>query len=135
MAQNKIFRIRHAMLRVRDLEKSIDFYTRVLNMELMRRRENPDRKISAAYVGYGDETSSPALELTHYWDQNDPYEMGTGFGHIAIAVPDLSELYEKLKKDGVKILEPPRIQRPGKKNIVAFITDPDGYTLELNERH
>ena len=99
-------RIRHTMLRVRDLEKSIDFYTRLFGMTLFRRMDNEGGKYSVAFVGYDDENTHPAIELTYNWGQDDDYDKGDGFGHIAIGVPDLYALCEKLEAEGVDIPRP-----------------------------
>ena len=129
-------RIRHTMLRVKDLEKSIDFYTRLFGMKLFRRMENEGGKYSVAFVGYDDENTHPAIELTYNWGQNDDYDKGDGFGHIAIGVPDLYSLCDKLKAEGVDIPRPAGPLKHGGPNasIIAFVRDPDGYMIELGER-
>ena len=129
------FRIRHTMLRVCDLEKSVDFYTRLLGMGVMRRRADDQRKQTVCYVGYGDEDASHALELVCEHERRDRFEMGNCYGHVALAVPDLRALCEVLAKDGVTITHAPEPVRPGSANLVAFVTDPDGYEIELTERH
>jgi lactoylglutathione lyase len=129
-------RIRHTMLRVRDLEKSIDFYTRLFGMTLFRRMDNEGGKYSVAFVGYDDENTHPAIELTYNWGQDDDYDKGDGFGHIAIGVPDLYALCEKLEAEGVDIPRPagPLKHVGPNASIIAFVRDPDGYMIELGER-
>lgn len=126
-------RLLHTMLRVFDLERSIDFYTRLLGMTLLRRSEVAAGRYSLAFVGYGAESDSTVLELTYNWDQKEPYAIGSGFGHLAVAVPDLFGLCAALAKEGVKIPRPPGPLKFGTVNI-AFIEDPDGYRIELIER-
>ena len=127
------FRLLHTMIRVRDLDKSIDFYTRLLGMDLLRRRDYESGKFTLAFVGYGDENTNAVLELTHNWEQEEPYSMGDAFGHIAIAVPDAYVVCETMKKEGVPV---PRAAGPmkGGNRVIAFIEDPDGYKIELVQR-
>ena len=126
-------RFLHTMIRVRDLDASIDFYTRHLGMNLLRRREFPEAKFTLAFLGYGDEETHTVIELTHNWDQEEPYELGTGFGHLAISVSDIYATCERLAKDGVSIPRPPGPMTGGTRPI-AFIEDPDRYRIELIER-
>mgnify|MGYP001228965266 FL=1 len=127
------FRLLHTMIRVRDLDKSIDFYTRLLGMKLLRRRDFESGKFTLAFVGYGDEETHTVVELTHNWEQEEPYSMGEAFGHLAIAVPDAYLVCEVMKKEGVPV---PRFAGPmkGGERIIAFIEDPDGYKIELVQR-
>ena len=97
----------HTMIRVFDLEKSIDFYTNKLGMKLLRKKDYPSGEFTLAFVGYGDEESNAVIELTHNWGQKEPYQIGTAFGHLAIGVPDIYGTCETLAKDGVKIPRPP----------------------------
>ncbi len=127
------FRLLHTMIRVKDLEASIDFYTRLLGMKLLRRKDYPSGEFTLAFVGYDDESSATVIELTHNWGQNDPYELGTGFGHLAIGVPDIYGTCQQLAKEGVKIPRPPGPMKHGG-SVIAFIEDPDGYKIELIER-
>src|SRR3954449_10010418 len=90
------FRLLHTMLRVRDLDASLNFYTNQLGMKLLRKRDYPSGKFTLAFVGYGDETNSTVLELTHNWEQAEPYNLGSAFGHLAIAVPDVYKACEGL---------------------------------------
>jgi lactoylglutathione lyase len=123
----------HTMLRVFDLEKSIDFYTRHLGMKMLRRKDYPSGEFTLCFVGYGDEDSNSVIELTHNWGQKEPYTIGSGFGHLAIGVPDIYGTCEKLGKEGVKIPRPPGPMKHGG-SVIAFIEDPDGYKIELIER-
>jgi lactoylglutathione lyase len=127
------FRLLHTMIRVTDLEKSIDFYTRLLGMKLTRRKDYPSGEFTLAFVGYGDETDSTVVELTHNWGQEEPYDLGTGFGHLAIGVPDIYGTCAALEAEGVSIPRPPGPMKHGG-SVIAFIEDPDGYKIELIER-
>ena len=129
-------RIRHTMLRVRNLEKSLDFYTRLFGMTLYRRRDSEGGKYTTAFIGYGDEDEQPAIELTYNWGRDDGYDIGSGFGHIAIGVPDIYAFCEMLQKEGVEIPRPvgPLKHAGPNASIIAFVKDPDGYMIELGER-
>ena len=127
------FQLLHTMIRVKDLDKSIDFYTRLLGMNLMRKNDYPSGKFTLAFVGYGDERDSTVIELTHNWDQEDAYDLGSGFGHLAVGVPDIYGTCEQLGKEGVSIPRPPGPMKHGG-SVIAFIEDPDGYKIELIER-
>lgn len=129
MAEN--FTYLHTMLRVRDLEASVGFYTRFLGMKELRRTEVPDGKYTLVFVGYGNEDSHTVLELTYNWGKDD-YEMGTAFGHLALGVPDIYATCDKLRAAGVKISREPGPVQFGK-TVIAFIEDPDGYKIELIE--
>jgi lactoylglutathione lyase len=125
-------RIRHTNLRVRDLDKSVDFYTRLLGMEVQRRRDNPDEQV--AYVGYGEESENHALELTFEPARTAPFEIGNCYGHVALGVSDIEGLCAMLETAGVEFRKPLGPVRPGSPVHVAFIHDPDGYEIELTER-
>ncbi|MEQ8252922.1 lactoylglutathione lyase [Oceanibaculum nanhaiense] len=127
------FRMLHTMIRVLDLDKSIDFYTRLLGMNLMRRTDYESGRFTLAFVGYGEEKANTVIELTHNWDQAEPYTIGSGFGHLAIGVPDIYGTCEKLAAEGVKIPRPPGPMKHGG-SVIAFIEDPDGYKIELIEK-
>lgn len=127
------FRLLHTMIRVRDLDRSLHFYCELLGMKLIRKRDYPDGKFTLAFVGYGDEAETAVLELTHNWGRGEPYELGTGFGHVAIATPDIYRTCEALGAAGVKIPRPPGPMKHGG-SVIAFIEDPDGYKVELIER-
>ena len=124
------FRLLHTMLRVRDLDKSIDFYSRHLGMRLLRRKDFPGGRFTLAFLGYGDEGANTVLELTHNWDHEGSYEIGSGFGHIAIATSDIHGLCERLAGEGVPVPRPPGPMKHGTTEI-AFVEDPDGYKVEL----
>ena len=123
----------HTMIRVFDLEKSIEFYTNHLGMTLLRRKDYPTGEFTLAFVGYGDEDSNAVIELTHNWGQKEPYQLGTAFGHLAVGVPDIYGTCERLAKAGVKIPRPPGPMKHGG-SVIAFIEDPDGYKIELIEK-
>jgi len=122
-------RILHTMLRVGDLDRSIRFYTDVLGMRLLRKSDNPSQKYTLAFVGYGDERDSTVIELTHNWDI-DHYDIGKGFGHIAIEVDDVYQAVEELQARGGKVIRAAGPMNAGT-TIIAFIEDPDGYQIEL----
>ena len=127
------FRLLHTMIRVMDLDKSIDFYTRLLGMRLLWRKDYPSGKFTLAFVGYGDEESGAVIELTHNWGREEPYQVGTGFGHLAIGVPDVYGTCKTLEEEGVRIARKPGPMAHGG-SVIAFIDDPDGYKIELIER-
>jgi lactoylglutathione lyase len=122
-------RLLHTMLRVTDLEASIAFYTEILGMRLLRRKDYPGGKFTLAFLGYGEESSHTALELTHNWDV-DSYTLGTGYGHIAIEVPDVYEACDALAARGGNIVRPAGPMKNGS-TILAFVEDPDGYRVEI----
>jgi len=122
-------RMLHTMLRVRDLDVSIRFYTEVLGMKLLRRQDYPSGEFTLAFVGYGDETDHTVLELTHNWGDHT-YDIGTGYGHIAIEVPDVYASADAIKAKGGKILREAGPMNAGS-TIIAFVADPDGYPIEL----
>ncbi len=117
------------MLRVGNLQRSIDFYTNVLGMKLLRRKDYPDGRFTLAFVGYGDESENTVIELTYNWD-TDRYDLGSGYGHIAIEVDDVYEAVEELRSRGGKIIRDAGPMNAGT-TIIAFIEDPDGYPIEL----
>lgn len=127
------FKYLHTMLRVRDLDKSMDFYTRLLGMKELRRKDFPTGKFTLAFVGYGDETNNTVVELTHNWDQAEDYDLGDGFGHLALGVRDIYATCDVLAKEGVSIPRPPGPMKHGG-SVIAFIEDPDGYKIELVEK-
>ena len=122
-------RFLHTMLRVGNLETSIKFYTEVLSMRLLRKKEYPDGKFTLAFLGYGDESENTALELTYNWD-TDRYDLGNGFGHLAIEVDDVYKATETIRQQGGKIIRDAGPMNAGK-TIIAFVEDPDGYQIEL----
>jgi lactoylglutathione lyase len=125
-------RILHTMLRVGNLDQSIAFYTEVLGMQLIRRQDYPDGRFTLAFVGYGDEDKEAVLELTHNWD-TPAYELGNGFGHIALAVPDAAAACATIKERGGKVVREAGPMKHGK-TVIAFVEDPDGYKIELIQR-
>lgn len=127
------FRFLHTMIRVFDLEKSLDFYTRHLGMQVLRKSDYPEGRFTLAFVGYGPENENTVLELTHNWDQAEPYTQGSGFGHLALGVEDIYATCDALRADGVKIIREPGPMKHGA-TVIAFIEDPDGYKVELIER-
>lgn len=125
-------RLLHTMLRVGDMQRSIDFYTKALGMKLLRTADNEEYKYSLAFVGYGDEADHSVLELTYNWGVSE-YEHGGAFGHIAIGVEDIYATCDKLKAAGADVYREPGPVKGGK-TIIAFVRDPDGYAIELIER-
>ena len=125
-------RILHTMLRVGDLQRSIDFYTKVLGMKLLRTSENPEYKYSLAFLGYGSNPEHAELELTYNWGV-DKYEMGSAYGHIAISAEDIYKTCDQVRAAGGNITREPGPVKGGT-TVIAFITDPDGYKVELIER-
>ena len=122
-------RLLHTMLRVGNLQDSISFYTEIMGMKLLRQKDYPKGKFSLAFLGYGDEKQHTALELTHNWD-TEQYDLGNGFGHLAIEVDDVYQAAEKIRGQGGKIIREPGPMNAGS-TIIAFVTDPDGYEIEL----
>ena len=131
-ALSKGFRLAHTMMRVRDLEASLDFYCGILGMQVLRRTDYPDGKFTNTFIGYGPEAEYPTLELTHNWDQEEPYDTGNGWGHICIETPDVYKACEGLAAAGVTITRPAGPMKHGTR-VIAFCEDPDGYKVELNE--
>ena len=124
-------RLLHTMLRVGDLERSIAFYTDVLGMKLLRRKDYPGGRFTLAFVGYGDESETAVIELTHNWDTGS-YDLGNGFGHIAIGVADIYATCERIRAAGGEITRQPGPMKHGS-TVIAFVKDPDGYQIELIE--
>lgn len=122
-------RLLHTMLRVTDLQKSIDFYTQILNMKLIRQSENSQYKYTLAFLGYGDESDSTVLELTYNWDTNE-YDLGNAYGHIAIETDDIYTTCDKMKAMGAEITREAGPVKGGT-TVIAFAKDPDGYLIEL----
>ncbi len=122
-------RLLHTMIRVGDLERSIHFYTEQLGMKLLRKNDFPGGSFTLAFVGYGDESRDTVIELTHNWD-TDHYELGNGFGHIAIGVDDIYATCERLREAAVPIVREPGPMKHGT-TVIAFVEDPDGYRIEL----
>ncbi|UCV03073.1 lactoylglutathione lyase [Dechloromonas denitrificans] len=125
-------RILHTMIRVGDLDRSIAFYTEVLGMQLLRRHDYPEGRFTLAFVGYGPEESEAVLELTHNWD-TPAYDLGNGYGHVALAVPDAAAACSEIAKRGGKVVRPAGPMKHGS-TVIAFVEDPDGYKIELIEK-
>jgi lactoylglutathione lyase len=122
------------MLRVGDLDRSIRFYTEVLGMKLLRQKDYPDGKFTLAFVGYGEESDNTVIELTYNWD-TDSYDLGTGYGHIALEVDDVYQAAEQIRSRGGRIIRDAGPMNAGT-TIIAFVEDPDGYPIELiGNRH
>ena len=124
--------ILHTMLRVTDMQRSIDFYTKLLGMSLLRTTDRPEQKYSLAFVGYGDESQGAVLELTYNYGV-DRYELGTAYGHVAIAVPDAAATCERIRAAGGRVTREAGPVKGGA-TVIAFVEDPDGYKIELIER-
>jgi lactoylglutathione lyase len=124
-------RLLHTMLRVRDLDASLRFYCEALGMKLLRRKDYPGGQFTLAFVGYGDESETAVLELTHNWDGRC-YELGTAFGHVAIGVDDIRRACDGLRARGARITREPGPMQHGT-TVIAFVEDPDGYKVELIE--
>ena len=122
-------RILHTMIRVGNLEKSVQFYTEVLGMKLLRQKDYPDGEFTLAFIGYGEEADNTVIELTYNWG-TDHYDLGAGFGHIALEVDDVYQATEEIRKRGGKIIREAGPMNAGT-TIIEFIADPDGYPIEL----
>ncbi|MBC3766818.1 lactoylglutathione lyase [Neptunicella marina] len=125
-------RLLHTMLRVGNLERSIEFYTQIMGMKLLRQSDNEEYRYTLAFVGYGDENDHTVLELTYNWD-TDKYDMGNAYGHIAIGAEDIYALCEKLEAQGADVYRKPGPVLGGD-TVIAFVRDPDGYAVELIQR-
>lgn len=122
-------RMLHTMLRVGNLERSLDFYTNVLGMRLLRQKDYPEGEFTLAFVGYGEESETAVIELTHNWG-TDHYDLGNGYGHIALGVEDIYATCEAIKQRGGKVTREPGPMKHGS-TVIAFVEDPDGYKIEL----
>lgn len=125
-------RLLHTMLRVGDLDKSIAFYTEVLGMRALRRQDYPEGRFTLAFVGYDDESEGTVIELTHNWD-TPSYDIGNGFGHLAVAVPDAYRACDEIRARGGKVVREAGPMKHGS-TVIAFVEDPDGYKVELIQR-
>lgn len=124
-------RLLHTMFRVGNLERSIEFYTDVLGMKLLRQKEYPEGEFTLAFVGYGEESDTAVIELTYNWGAGS-YDLGNGYGHIALGVDDIYATCDELKRRGGKVTRDPGPMQHGN-TVIAFVEDPDGYKIELIE--
>lgn len=124
-------RLLHTMIRVGNLDRSIQFYTDVLGMKLLRKKDYPNGRFTLAFVGYGDESETAVIELTHNWD-TDSYDLGNGYGHVALGVNDIYAVCDEIKRLGGKITREPGPMKDSS-TVLAFVEDPDGYKIELIE--
>ena len=125
-------RLLHTMIRAGDLDRSIAFYTGILGMKVLRRKDYPDGKFTLAFVGYGDEADHTVIELTHNWETKY-YEVGNGFGHLAVSVPDAYKACEMVKAKGGKVTREAGPMKHGT-TVIAFVEDPDGYKIEFIQK-
>jgi lactoylglutathione lyase len=125
-------RILHTMIRVGNLEESLKFYTEVLGMKLLRRKDYPEGKFTLAFIGYGPESEQAAIELTHNWD-TDHYDLGSGYGHVALEVDDAYAACEEIRARGGKVVREAGPMKHGT-TVIAFVEDPDGYKIELIQK-
>ncbi|MEB2416687.1 lactoylglutathione lyase [Citrobacter sp. R-1.5.2] len=125
-------RLLHTMLRVGDLDASIKFYTDVLGMRLLRRNDYPEGRFTLAFVGYGPESDTAVIELTHNWD-TEKYEIGTGYGHIALEVEDAYQACDSVREQGGKVTREAGPMKHGT-TVIAFVEDPDGYKIEFIQK-
>ena len=126
-------RFLHTMIRVKDLDKSIGFYTTLMGMEVLRRNEVPGGRYTLVFVGYASNPDQAEIELTHNWDQDTAYDIGSGFGHLAVGVPDVAAACETVRAGGGKVAREAGPVQHGT-TVIAFVEDPDGYKIELIER-
>ena len=125
-------RLLHTMIRVNDLNESLRFYCEALGMTLLRKHDYPAGRFTLAFVGYGDEAAQAVIELTYNWDTHS-YAIGTGFGHLAVGVPDIYQTCDTLRRKGVKVVREPGPMQHGS-TVIAFVEDPNGYRIELIQR-
>ena len=125
-------RLLHTMIRVGNLDRSIEFYTEMLGMRLLRRQDYPEGEFTLAFVGYGEEFDTSVIELTYNWG-TESYDLGDGFGHIALGVEDIYQACDEIKKRGGKVTREPGSMKHGT-TVIAFVEDPDGYKVELIQR-
>ncbi len=125
-------RLAHVMLRVKDLDRSLEFYVGALGMRILRQKEYPDGQFTNTFLAYGPEAEFPAIELTYNWGRQEPYDLGNGYGHVCLDVDDVYGFCEHLAKAGVTITRPPGPMKHGTR-VIAFVTDPDGYKVEITQ--
>ena len=126
-------RILHTMIRVGNLERSLEFYTKVLGMRELRRKDYPDGRFTNVFVGYDDETRAAVLELTHNWDTAS-YDLGNGYGHVAVEVDDAVAACDEVRRRGGKVTREAGPVKGGS-TVIAFVEDPDGYKIEFIQRN
>ena len=127
------FKYLHTMMRVNDLDESINFYSKMFGMQLLRKSDYPDGKFTLAFLGYGDEENNTVLELTYNWDQKEKYKLGNAWGHIAIGVENIYDFCEALEKNNIVITRKPGPMKHGN-TVIAFLEDPNGYQIELIQK-
>ena len=130
---NNNFKYLHTMMRVNDLNESINFYSKIFGMKLLRKSDYPDGKFTLAFLGYGDEENNTVLELTHNWDQEEKYNLGNAWGHIAIGVENIYEFCRELEENNVNVIRKPGPMKHGN-TVIAFLLDPNGYQIELIQK-
>ena len=130
---NNNFKYLHTMMRVNDLNESINFYSKIFGMKLLRKSDYPDGKFTLAFLGYGDEENNTVLELTHNWDQEEKYNLGNAWGHIAIGVENIYEFCRELEENNVNVTRKPGPMKHGN-TVIAFLLDPNGYQIELIQK-
>ena len=133
MMGNNNFKYLHTMMRVNDLDESINFYSKFFGMKLLRKSDYPDGKFTLAFLGYGDEENNTVLELTHNWDQEEKYNLGNAWGHIAIGVENIYEFCRELEENNVNVTRKPGPMKHGN-TVIAFLLDPNGYQIELIQK-
>jgi len=127
------FKYLHTMMRVNDLDESINFYSKMFGMQLLRKSDYPDGKFTLAFLGYGNEENNTVLELTYNWDQKEMYKLGNAWGHIAIGVENIYDFCEELEKNNIVITRKPGPMKHGN-TVIAFLEDPNGYQIELIQK-
>ena len=130
--QKPDFRLDHTMIRVFDQEQTLDFYTRILGMKILRQNEYPEGRFTNTFIGYQGEDEGTTIEMTYNWDREDPYDMGNAWGHLALKVSDVYATADYLKSQGVEFVREPGPMKAGTR-IIAFFKDPNGYVIELNQ--
>ena len=130
---SKNFKYLHTMMRVNDLDESINFYSKMFGMQLLRKSDYPDGKFTLAFLGYGNEENNTVLELTYNWDQKEKYKLGNAWGHIAIGVENIYDFCEELEKNNIVITRKPGPMKHGN-TVIAFLEDPNGYQIELIQK-
>ena len=130
---NNNFKYLHTMMRVHDLDESINFYSKFFGMKLLRKSDYPEGKFTLAFLGYGDEENNTVLELTHNWDQEEKYNLGNAWGHIAIGVENIYEFCRELEENNVNVTRKPGPMKHGN-TVIAFLLDPNGYQIELIQK-